>query len=174
MNSDDFFTLGYISKKRGYRGDVIINLDVDDPQKYRKIKTIYIKNDGIFVPYILSSLKLFKENKIIVHIDTIDSEQTATYFLQKKIYLPIKLLPKLDGKKFYFHEIIDFIAIDKNFGKIGMINSVINENIQPLFVIKSKKKEILIPINDNIIKSIDRIKKIIYLECPNGLIELYI
>ena len=44
MNSDDFFTLGYISKKRGYRGDVIINLDVDDPQKYRKIKTIYIKN----------------------------------------------------------------------------------------------------------------------------------
>ena len=86
MNSDDFFTLGYISKKRGYRGDVIINLDVDDPQKYTKIKTIYIKNDGIFVPYNISSIKLFKENKIIVHIETIDSENTATYFMQKKVY----------------------------------------------------------------------------------------
>jgi 16S rRNA processing protein RimM len=45
---------------------------------------------------------------------------------------------------------------------------------QSIFVIKYKERQILIPINEEIIKEIDRKNKSIYISAPNGLIDLYL
>jgi len=43
-----------------------------------------------------------------------------------------------------------------------------------LFEINRNGKEILIPVNDHFILKVDRTSKIIYLDVPEGLIELYL
>jgi 16S rRNA processing protein RimM len=45
---------------------------------------------------------------------------------------------------------------------------------QHLFVVDYKKKEILIPINDELIENINRKEKLINMNLPSGLIELYL
>ena len=94
--------------------------------------------------------------------------------INKEVYLPLENLPKLQGKKFYYHEIIGYNVVDSNYGDIGLIIKVDDNSSQSVFIVKNKGGEILIPINDNIIETINRENKTIYISAPNGLIDLYL
>jgi len=83
-------------------------------------------------------------------------------------------LPKLKGNSFYYHEIIGFTVIDEKHGNIGVIEKVLDNQHQDIFSIKKENKEILIPVADEIIKKVDRKNKVIEIEAPDGLIEIYI
>ena len=77
----------------------------------------------------------------------------------------------LGGNKFYYHEIEGFKVIDKSYGKVGILKEVINQAVQPLFAIE-KEDKVLIPIADSIIDKLDRENKCLYLNCPEGLIDV--
>ena len=88
--------------------------------------------------------------------------------------MPLEFLPKLEGDKFYFHEVTGFTVEDVNFGKVGVIKGINDTTAQALFEIDREGVEILIPMNDEFIKKVDRKKKIILVETPEGLIDLYL
>ncbi len=90
------------------------------------------------------------------------------------MYLPLQLLPKLTGNKFYYHEVIGFSIHDTEKGRIGIITSINDRSAQPLFVIDADGKEVLIPMIDEFIQKVDRTKKEIILQIPQGLIDLYL
>ncbi len=69
---------------------------------------------------------------------------------------------------------IDFLLLDKIFGEIGKIKQVLEYPNQALFQTFYKEKEVLVPINDLFIKHVDREKKEIHLELPEGLLDIYI
>ena len=105
--------------------------------------------------------------------DIID-EESATELINKEIFLPIDELPKLSGKKFYYHEVIGYMIHDITSGEIGLIEYINDQTSQHLFVVNKNGKEILIPINDDFILNLDRKNKIINLKLPDGLLKIYI
>jgi len=109
-----------------------------------------------------------------VKFEDITTEDDADALLKSEVYLPLELLPKLEGTKFYFHEVIGFAVTDANFGDVGIITGINDSTAQALFEIDRDGTEILIPMNDEFIKDLDRDKKVIHLETPEGLIQLYI
>ena len=83
-------------------------------------------------------------------------------------------MPKLEGNAFYYHEIIGFHIVDENFGSVGLISGVNDSSAQVLFEIDRNGIEILIPLNDDIISSVDRTNKTVTVNTPPGLIDLYL
>ena len=63
--------------------------------------------------------------------------------------------------------------IDTKYGEVGSIVSVNDRTAQALFEIINQGKEILIPIIDEFIVSIDRESKILTVQTPDGLLDLY-
>ena len=84
----------------------------------------------------------------------------------------MNLLPKLEGAKFYYHEITGFMLEDINYGEIGLIDSINDSSSQPLFVIKTESDDILIPMVDDFIEKIDRKNKKVIVKTPEGLIDM--
>tara|TARA_B100000427_G_scaffold290033_1_gene266076 strand:- start:1455 stop:1982 length:528 start_codon:yes stop_codon:yes gene_type:complete len=174
MDKKDCFYLGKITKKYSFKGEIILSLDTDEPNLYQNMLSVFIDLNGKIVPYFIERSSLHKKKSIRIKFEDINSEEEASYLLNKEVYLPINLLPKLEGKKFYYHEITGYKVIDSNHGNIGLIVSVNDASSQSIFVIENMEKQILIPINDKIIERIDRENKTIYISAPNGLIELYL
>ena len=83
-------------------------------------------------------------------------------------------LPKLEGNKFYFHEIIGFNVVDEEKGNIGKIREIYDNMTQPIMAIDFGEKEILIPLIDEVIKQVDRQNKTIHIKAPQGLIDIYL
>lgn len=174
LNLDDYFFLGKITKPHGLDGRVNVWFDVDNPAIYDSIEMVFVEIDNNLIPYFIKSLKLLN-NKAIIDFQDIESSQSAELLLQKDLYLPSTMLPKKTGNSFYFHEIPGFELIDELRGLIGKVKTVLDYPNQALFqVFTDDEKEVLIPINDDIIKKIDRKKKQIIVQAPEGLLDIYL
>ena len=173
MDENNYYYLGKVTRKFSFKGELIVFLDTDTPSHYYGLKKLFLKVDNSYIPYFISKISKYKNNSIRVKFEDVNNERQAIELINYEIFLPIEELPKLEGKKFYYHEVIGFMVIDINHGKIGEITYINDQTPQHLFVVKSSGKEILIPINDDFILDLDRINKIINLKIPEGLLKIY-
>jgi len=174
MRKEDCFYLGKIVTKYSFKGEVVIKLDTDEPELYKNMESVYVDFGNNLVPFFIDKSSLHKGNQLRVQFEDVYSEEEADSILKCGIYLPLDLLPKLVGDKFYFHEVIGFTVIDINFGEVGSIVHINDKAAQPLFEIDREGKEIFIPMIDDFIKKVDRENKQIQVETPEGLIQLYL
>ena len=174
MTTKDCFYLGKIVKKYSFKGELLAKLDTDEPAIYENLDAIFIDLNNTLIPFFVEKSQLHKSDLLRLKFDDIDNEEDAEELLKSDLYLPLELLPKLGGNKFYFHEIINFQLVDENFGHVGIIRGVNDSTAQALFEVDREGIEILIPINDDFIKKIDRVNKNITVNTPEGLIELYL
>lgn len=172
MEIKDCFYLGKVSKPFGFKGELVLFFDVDTPEEYSELDGVYIEINKRLVLYPIETIRV-RSNKATVRFRDISPED-ALKLIGKDLYLPLELLPVLEGNKFYYHEIIGFEVIDAEKGNIGVIKKVLEYPATPLFSIDFKGKEILMPIIDSVIDNVDRETKTIYINAPKGLIELYI
>ena len=174
MQKEDCFYLGKIVKKYSFKGEVLAKLDTDQPELYDNLDAIFLEVRGSLVPFFVEDMQLHKSELLRIKFEDVDSDADADSILKSGLYLPLDLLPTLEGNKFYFHEVIGFKITDKNFGEVGILRSINDSTAQSLFVIDRDGTEILIPMNDDFIKKVDRKAKTILVDTPEGLIDLYL
>lgn len=174
MKKEECFYLGKIVSKFSFKGEVLVKLDTDDPQSYVKMESVFVSYNDNLVPFFIEKCALHKSDLLRIKFEDVDTEEDAEDLLRAELYLPLSLLPKLEGDKFYYHEVIGFTIIDNTFGKVGTIKSINDVTAQALFEIDRDGTEILIPMNDEFIDKLDRDAKIIYVKTPEGLIDLYL
>lgn len=174
MRKEDCFYLGKIAKKFSYKGEVLIWLDTDEPELYEDMESVFVEQNKHLVPFFIVSSSLHKGDFLRTRFEDIDSEEDADKIMGSAVYLPLSALPKLEGNKFYFHEVIGFDAEDERLGNIGKIVSINDSSAQPLFEILKGEVEILIPMIDDFIIKIDRENKKVVLNTPEGLVDLYL
>lgn len=174
MNENDFYYLGTIIKPFSTKGSLLCFFDVDDIYEYENIKSVFIKIDNDFVPFMIDKTSIKDNSKIVLTFQDITDSEEIKKFIKSELYLPLSTLPKLTGNKFYFHEIINFKVIDENYGDIGVVEKILDYPHQAIMQVKFKDKEVLIPLTDNIIKNLDRKNNIINISAPDGLIEVYL
>jgi 16S rRNA processing protein RimM len=174
MKIEECFYLGKIVRKYSFHGELLIKLDTDQPELYENLEAVFIDYRNTFIPFFIESSQLHKSDLLRVQFEDVHTEAEADSLLKSDVYLPLEFLPKLEGNKFYFHEVIGFSIEDVNFGKVGIIKGVNDSTAQALFEIEKDGKEILIPVNDQFIVKVDRTKKTVIVDTPEGLIDLYL
>ena len=172
MNISDCFYLGSVTKPWGVKGQMQLFLDVDSPEEYAELDSAFVEVKGQLVP-LFFHIDSLNGNKAVVTVEDMTPDEAAR-LVGCDLYLPLDLLPKLDGNKFYFHEVVGFRVVDSRYGDIGVLQQVIEYPAQPLFQIDKNGTEILIPVIDPVIDKVDRKLKTIFVTAPNGLIDLYL
>ncbi len=174
MKKDACFYLGKIVKKYSFKGELLIKLDTDQPELYEHLDAIFLDLNNTLIPFFIEQSQLHKSNLLRVKFEDVTNEADADALIKTDAYLPLEFLPKLEGNKFYFHEIIGFTMQDTKHGIVGTITAVNDATAQALFEVENKGKLILVPINDQFIIEVNRNNKTIIVETPEGLIDLYL
>ncbi len=173
MTKDNCFELGKITKTHGLKGEVVLWLDVDFPEDYEDLESILLEERGELVPYFMESYRL-SGNRAIVKFEDIDTFEKAELMINLQAFLPLEDLPELDKNQFYYHEIIDYKVIDKNLGELGTVQTVHSMQAQDLLVMDYKGKEVLIPVISEIVLNADKEAKVLNVNLPDGLLEVYL
>ncbi|MEX1003309.1 MAG: ribosome maturation factor RimM [Crocinitomicaceae bacterium] len=174
FQTEDCFRLGSIARLHGYKGEVSIFLDVDHPREYKHLESVFVEIDGKLVPFFLEHLFLRNKGFAVVKFETIDSVKKASRLLKCGLYLPLDLLPETAEDEYYFFEIVGFKVIDNIHGEIGLVQQVLDLSGNPVIQIDFEGREILIPKQDEFIKKVDKEERIVYIEAPEGLIDMYL
>ncbi|MEZ4876335.1 MAG: ribosome maturation factor RimM [Flavobacterium sp.] len=174
MHKKECFYLGKIAKKFSFKGEVLLYLDTDEPELYENLESVLVEMNKNLIPFFIENSSLHKNDFLRVKFEEVDSEEEADSILGCEIYLPLTMLPKLEGNKFYFHEVIGFKIEDKRLGIVGEIVSINDTTAQPLFEVLNNGVEILIPMIDHFLLEIDRKNNKVVMDLPEGLIEMYL
>ena len=175
MRKEDCFYLGKIVSKYSFKGEVLAKLDADEPELYEKMESVFVRLSGDnLVPFFIDKCRLHKSSLLRIDFEEVKSEADADAIMGAELYLPLSFLPELKGTQFYFHEVIGFTMKDAVHGNIGTVTGVNDTTSQALFEVQKGDKQLLIPITDEIITEVDRKNKTIYVNTPEGLVELYL
>ena len=174
MRKEDCFYLGKIAKKFSFKGEVLAYLDTDQPELYENLESVFVEFNKNLVPFFIVSSSLHKNDFLRIRFEDMNTEEDADAIMNCPIYLPISMLPKLSGNKFYFHEVIGFEIEDKRVGVFGKIVSINDTTAQPLFEVENGAVQLLIPMIDQFLVKVDRPNKKVLMDLPEGLIEMYL
>lgn len=174
MKKEDCFYLGKIVKKYSFKGELLAKLDTDEPELYDSLDAVFVDLKGHLVPFFIENSQLHKSNLLRLKLEDVSNEGDADALLKCDLYLPLDLLPPLEGNKFYFHEVIGFKIRDNSFGDVGVIKAVNDTTAQALFEVDRNGTELLIPMHDEFILELNRKEKTILMDLPDGLIDLYL
>jgi 16S rRNA processing protein RimM len=174
MRKEDCFYLGKIAKKFSFKGEVLAYLDTDEPEIYENLESVFVECNKQLIPFFIEKSSLHKNDFLRIRFDDVKNEEEADAIMGNGIYLPLKMLPKLSGNKFYFHEVVGFEIEDQRLGVFGIIQSINDTTAQPLFEVLNGEVEILVPMIDHFLVKIDRPNKKVIMNLPEGLVEMYL
>ncbi len=170
----DCYLLGNVTKTRGYKGELVLFLDVTKPNEYALLESVFVELNGMLTPFFIEQIKIQNNNRAHVFFEQINTEEEALKLKGKSLYLPLKFLPNLSGNEFYDHEVPGFEVVDAEHGVIGVVVQIIDLPSNPLLQIDKDGVEILVPLQKETVRQVDRALKQLHIQSPPGLIELYL
>ncbi|HEX3006320.1 MAG TPA: ribosome maturation factor RimM [Bacteroidales bacterium] len=174
MKKSDCRLLGTLSKPHGYKGQMVLMAEDTLPENFEDWESVFVEIDGLLVPFLFDDINHTHTDSAIVRFEDYESIDLIQELVHCKVYAPLKNFRKKRNRSFDPSELNTYTVIDSKYGEIGRVEEILDYNENVLLRILKDQKEILIPAQEPIIESIDSRKKIIYINAPAGLIEIYL
>jgi len=172
-NTADLQIIGRIAKVHGINGEVVLN--AENPLKFEIFETeqLFILIDGLAVPFFLSTVEERNDKTFILQFDTVNSRDEAEDLIGCDVCMQQKKKKGRPKKNLKEISIIGYTVFDQKAGSIGIVEEIIEYPGHNVLKVVNGKKEILIPVHEDIILEIDDPKKQIVIDAPKGLLDLY-
>lgn len=173
MTIDDCFQLGYVVRTHGMKGQVIAFFDVDFPEDYEDLKSLFLLLGGRLVPFFVERVELQANSKCILKLEDVNILAEAERLKGVELYLPLEALPELEEDQFYFHEVVGYTVVDETLGELGPVKAFYDMEYQDLLAMEYQGHEVLIPVQDEIVLHADKEARVLHVNLPEGLVEVY-
>ncbi len=175
IEKKDFTPIGTIQKPHGLKGEIILLYDENLEESLEEAEILFVEIEGGLVPFFIGEdgLRFRTSDSAIILFEDLESQDKVKELIGCKVYIPneeiiepeeMNPLSYLDG----------FMVFDKKMGKLGPVVGIDDYAGNIVITVNHPRSEILIPLSDNIIEQINEDKQELFLDCPEGLIELYL
>jgi len=169
IRKEEVFRIGRLGKAHGIQGEVTLQLD-DDIFDRVDADFLVLEVEGILVPFFMEEYRFRSDSTALVKFCDVDTQERARELTGCDVYFPLSLVPDEDDAPLSVAFLVGFKLIDVGTGKnVGTIASVDDSTVNLLFELEDGT---LIPANDDLITSIDKDKRQIIMELPEGLLNL--
>lgn len=169
MTFEDCFKIGYVSKTHGLKGEVTAVIEIE--AVLEDATSLFLDLKGTLVPHFIEKIS-GTASKPFIKFEGIQSFEQASALKGCSIYMLKSARAKLARGEFYDDEIVGFEVKDNNLGLLGEVREIQSQGANRLLSIIQKGKEILIPIQGPFITSINKSKKLILVELPEGFLDI--
>lgn len=164
----EFLEVGKIINTHGLRGDVKVTAWTDVPEDFEDIPKVYIKRKSGDEVLTVSKVK-YQKNNLIIKFKEINDIDEAEKYKGLTIYADRDDLWELEDGVYYIADLIGLDVYDEN-GKIGVIADVFNTGANDIYDVKREgKKNLLLPVIDDVVKEIDLENKRVTVHVMEGL-----
>jgi 16S rRNA processing protein RimM len=169
MDKSTCFKIGYIAKAHGLKGEV--TLVITELVDLSLVKSVFVETKNNLVPYFIAAVS-DRGDKAFVKFEDVNTLEQAEVLKGCSMYLQKEARPKLKRGEFYDDEVISFSVENETGEPLGSIKEVIHSGANRLLALIYLGKEVLIPVNGPFIVSINKTKKKIIVQLPEGFLEI--
>jgi len=163
--------IGKILRAWGVKGELLIVPLCEDLNRYSQVEKVYIPDsDAKEKPYRIKRSRIF-QGKVLLQLERIDSRTRAEELKGKYLEIDRKDVPLLAEGCYYVFDLVDCQVLSLNGKKIGEVKEVLLFPVHPVLSVRKGKKEYLIPFIKEVVKKIERGKRVIWIEPMKGLLD---
>lgn len=174
IDQSEIYHVGKFQKTHALKGELNMICDID-PEYFLDDKPLIVEYEGIWVPYYVESVRQKGSSSYLVKLQGIDSEEEASDFVNKEIYILKKDAETLLQEEYEeTMGLVGYNLIDDETGTmVGEIVDIDDSTVNVLFIVKSQNdEEIYIPANEDLLVRIDDDKKEVIMKLPEGLFNI--
>ncbi len=162
----DFLEIGKIINTHGLKGEVKISPWTDSYDDFEGFSHVYTRTEQKLN---IDGVK-YQKNNLIVKFREINSIEEAEKYKNAVLYLTKEELGELPENVFYIADLLDCTVFSEDGEKIGILCDVFSTGSNDVYDIKRENaKNLLVPIIDGVVKSVDIESKKIVIKIPEGL-----
>lgn len=170
IKKEEVFKIGIINKPHGVKGEVSFTFTDDIFDRVEDCDYLVLLLDGILVPFFIEEYRFRSDNVALVKFEGIDSTEKARPLTNVEVYYPVKFMDDQEEISSWNY-FIGFRVEDIHHGCLGTVVDVDDATMNVLFVIENGDEEVLLPAHEEFILDIDRKKKILKVDIPDGLLD---
>lgn len=165
------YPIGRVAKPHGVRGKIKIEYFGEDPGRFPPYQKIFIKNDS-GQPEPFEILEVTPQlPRLILRLKGIERVEETEGLIGKEIFVRREDLPKLEQGEYYWFEILGMTVETEGGRRIGTVKEIFPTGANDVYVVAGKRGEIFLPATEEVIRSIDRQKRVMRVVRMEGLWE---
>jgi 16S rRNA processing protein RimM len=166
-----YILLGRIIKVNGYEGAVTVKLEKLFFEKIPPLESVFLEIEGRPVPFFISDYEYSGADVLKLKFEGYDSVEKVSEYTGCLVYLTTSV--NIESKPDEVQKLLGYSVYINDNVFLGKIAEIIPNPGQLLLkVISPGNKQILIPLHDHFIVSIDNMNRNIVMNIPEGLTEI--
>ncbi len=169
----EYFKIGKFVAAHGVKGELVLKHELGKKTSLKGLHTVFVEDrKNSFLPWFIETAKIKSEEEIFIKLEGVSTREAAIKLTQKEVWFTEADVKKFSSKSSPIN-LLGYTIIN-NEEPIGEILEVIEQPHQLLCRVEIRGKEVLIPLHESFLKSINHAKKQVRVELPEGLIEIYL
>ena len=183
MSGEALIRVGLITKTRGLRGELSVVPLTDDPERFRRLDSVYIEkpvavgsslnahnkaqNRSFAVLHGNIENVIFHRGQVIVKFEGCDDVDAAQAFRGAYISITADQLVPLDKDSYFVFDLIGCAVYDTDGGCVGELTDVLKTGSNDVYIVKpaaglggeNGNGDILVPALKTVVREIDIVNK---------------
>jgi len=170
-NETEWATIGKVVAPFGIHGEIKVLSLTDIPNRFAELEVIYLGSDHI--RHSIKSIRPYKGDMVVMKLAGIDDANAAETVRNLDLSIPLSQLAPLPPDSYYQHDIIGLEVVTIDGQNVGKIVDIMVTGSNDVYIIEGKisGREILIPAIKDVIRQVDLIRKLMYIEPMKGLLD---
>ena len=172
IRKEEVVSIGQFAKPHGVKGEISLVTtfdglfeDMDDPY-------IVCDIDSILVPFFVDSWRPKSASVMLVKLYNVNDEEAARTFSNRTVYYPVSALPENGDDMVTWAVFVGYELVDEHYGRIGVVKDVDDSTINVLLHVDCGEKDLLIPLAEELVRSVDKASRQLTVALPEGILEL--
>lgn len=163
-----FLVIGRIVKPHGVRGDVLVEVHTDEPDRFTWLDRVYVGREDP-VPVAIERVR-FHKTFVLLKLAGYDDRESAKLLRAQWLQVPEEEGLPLEEGEYYLYQVVGATVYSDDGKLIGELTQVLETKANNVFVVKGPFGEVLLPDTDEVVKEVDLDKGQITVHLLPGLL----
>lgn len=159
--------MGIVRRPHGVKGEVLVSLETDFPERLAKGAKFYLGEDHLSVT--VHSRRQHADG-LLISFEEFPDKSSIERLHNVPLFAKAADLPKLPEGRYYRHQLIGLRVVEENGEILGTLDQIFNTGANDVYAVRDLGgKEILLPAISDVIKRIELDEKRIIVHLLPGL-----
>ena len=168
---DQLYAVGTIVKAIGIAGDVIVQPMTDFPERFRKLRTLWMGADSGSVSRAAVEKAVVSTRGIRLKLKGIDDRNAAERMRGKILFVDEAHRARLQEGQYFVHDVLGLAVRDEGGAEFGTVAEVLRYPASDVYVVRGDRGEILIPAVKEFVQSVDLGARTMTVRLIEGMLE---
>lgn len=168
----EYIHIGKLVAVHGVAGEAILKHSLGKSTTLKGVTALYLEEKkDCFIPYFIEQVRSRSADELLIRFEGIRTREAMAALIPTRVWLTEEDFRKHSAQAAPI-SLLGYTLLDGD-TLIGTVTEVIEQPHQILCTVLYKGKEALIPLHGESLLQIDRKNRVIHVELPEGLLDIY-